>query len=172
MTEMKTKSLLLLALLMLAGTAGAANVQMLEADDSPGRAAPTRQAESQGHEAPYANYHSEPNFALGGPSSAELSNQELFFKMMLSVLLVVVLGIAAIYISRKLLPKITTLPGKKIRIIESAALGQRQRVHLIEVQNHRLLIGSANDSITMLTEIGTPAGDFADELEKVEVQKQ
>ena len=59
--------------------------------------------------------------------------RELFFKMMLSVLLVIVLGVAAIYASRKLLPRITNLPGKQIRILETAHLGPRKAVHLIEI---------------------------------------
>ena len=72
---------------------------------------------------------------------------------MLSVLLVAVLGAAAIYASRKLLPRITNLPGKKIRIVETVHLGPRKALHLVEIGDQRLLIGSTNESITKLADV-------------------
>lgn len=100
----------------------------------------------------------------GGPlftnelsSSAGTTNsptsQELFFKMMLSVLLVIALGAAAIYVSKKLLPKITNAPSKEIRILETAHLGPHKAVHLIKIGNQRFLIGSTNQSITTLADV-------------------
>ncbi|MHC4423694.1 MAG: hypothetical protein ACYSWR_03365, partial [Planctomycetota bacterium] len=62
----------------------------------------------------------------GGP----FDTRELFLKMMGAVLLVAVLGIAAMYISKRFLPKITNLPGKKIHILETVHLGPRKTVHL------------------------------------------
>ncbi|MFQ6034249.1 MAG: FliO/MopB family protein [Sedimentisphaerales bacterium] len=87
---------------------------------------------------------------------------ELFFKTMLAVLLVIVLGVAAIYTCRKLLPRITNLPGKQIRILETVHLGPRKAVHLIEIGNQlgpcstggrRLLVGSTNENITTLADV-------------------
>lgn len=83
-----------------------------------------------------------------------------FLKTMLAVLLVAVLGVAAIYISKKLGAKINNLPGKKIRIIETAHLGPRKAVHLLRIGNQQLLIGSTNESITMLADVTeAPKGD-------------
>ena len=73
--------------------------------------------------------------------------------MMLSVLLVVALGAGVIYISKKFLPKITNLPGKQIRIIETVHLGPRKAVHLIEIGNQRFLIGSTSEGITKLADV-------------------
>ena len=83
----------------------------------------------------------------------ESSTRELFFKMMFAVLLVVVLGVAAVYVSKKFLPKITNLSGKKIRVVETVHLGPRKTVHLLKIENRHLLIGSTTESITLLAEI-------------------
>jgi len=83
------------------------------------------------------------------------TGRELFFKMMLSVLLVIVLGVAAIYICRKLLPGITNPLKGQIRILETVHLGRNCAVHLIGIGNQQLLIGSTNEGITMLAELDT-----------------
>lgn len=95
----------------------------------------------------------------GRPSSSA-GGRELFYKMVLSVLLVVALGVAAIYVSKKLLPKITNLPGREIRIVETVHLGPRKAVHLLEVGDRRLLIGSTNENITKLADVTSALTDL------------
>jgi flagellar biogenesis protein FliO len=87
------------------------------------------------------------------PSSPNLhlGNGELFLRMMLSVGLVIALGAAALYLSRKVLPRVTHASGKEIHVLETAYLGPRKALHLVEVGNQRLLIASANDSVMMLS---------------------
>jgi flagellar biosynthetic protein FliO len=82
-----------------------------------------------------------------------LSTKELFFKMMISVLLVVVLGVGAIYISKRFLPRITNLSGKEVHIVETVHIGPRRAVHLLKIGNRQLLIGSTNESITKLADV-------------------
>ena len=101
----------------------------------------------------------QPNLTI--ESDDNLGTGELFFKMMFTVLLVVVLGIAAIYLSKKLLPRFTHLPGKKIRVIETVHLGHRRTVHLLKIGNQQLLIGSTNENITKLA-------DVTDELSEID----
>ena len=81
--------------------------------------------------------------------------RELFYKMMVSVVLVVVLGAIAIYASKRVMGKITNLPGKKIKIVETAHLGPRKAVHLLRIGDRCLLIGSTNDNITRLADLTT-----------------
>ena len=81
--------------------------------------------------------------------------RELFFKMILSVLLVVGLGAVAIYASKKLTGKITNLPGKKIKLVETVYIGPRKAVHLITVGDRCLLIASTNENITKLADLTT-----------------
>ena len=96
-------------------------------------------------------FENDPNFSTR--TGDKLSTRELFFKMMVSLLFLVALGAAAIYISRRFLPKITNLSGKEIRIVETVHLGPRKAVHLLEIGNRRLLIGSTNENITRLADL-------------------
>jgi flagellar biosynthetic protein FliO len=97
-----------------------------------------------------------PAFQTGG--------REYFYKMLLSLVLVAALGIAVIYVSKKLMPRLTNQTGKQIRVIETAYLAPRKGIHLVQAGNRRLLIASTNETITMLADI-TEAADFAAELE-------
>ena len=101
-----------------------------------------------------ANSHSlfnDPNFAI--KPQGTLDTGQMFFKMMLAVGLIIAMGIGAIYFSRKLLPKIANLPGKKIQVIETVHLGPRKAVHLLRVGNQHILIGSTAESISKLADI-------------------
>ena len=93
------------------------------------------------------------NLSLSQTSGYDSYNDNLFFRAMLAVLFVVALAVAAVYVSKKLLPKITNLPGKEIRIIETIHLGPRRSVHLLEIGNRRLLIGSTNENINKLLDL-------------------
>lgn len=88
---------------------------------------------------------------------------EFSVRAILAVLFVLALFIAAIYVSKKLLPKITNLPGKEIRIIETVHLGSRKAVHLLQIENRRLLIGSTNESITKLADLSGKLLDLSSE---------
>ncbi len=93
----------------------------------------------------------DPNFA--GLTDAPLGGTRFFAQMMLCILLVAALGVGTLYMSKKVLPKITNAPGKEIHIRETAYLGPRKTLHLVEIGNHKLLIGSTNDSITTLADV-------------------
>jgi len=96
-------------------------------------------------------FDNNPNFSKktnNGPGT-----RELFFKFMVSVLFLVTLGAVGIYISKKFLPKITSLTGKEIRIAETVHLGPRKAVHLLEIGDRRFLIGSTNENITRLADL-------------------
>ncbi len=114
------------------------------------QSAPAEQAKPlfKNSSSPFAN---DPNFSAAPANSP--GTRELFFKMLLSVLLVVVLGAAAIYTSKKFLPRIANLPGKEMHIIETARLGPHKAVHLLKVGNQQLLIGSTSQSITKLADV-------------------
>jgi flagellar biogenesis protein FliO len=96
-------------------------------------------------------FANDPNFAVRTDSG--FSTREILTKLLLSVLAVGVLGAAAIYVSKKVLPKIGNLPGKRIHIIETVHLGPRKALHLVEVGNQQLLIGSTGEGITKLADV-------------------
>jgi flagellar biosynthetic protein FliO len=103
-------------------------------------------AEEQG------SFLNDPN--LTGQSDLSLGSGELFVKMMLSLVLVVALAVAALYLSKRVLPKVTKASGKEIHVRETAYIGPRKALHLVEIGNQKLLIGSTNESITTLAHIG------------------
>ncbi|MCX5634437.1 MAG: flagellar biosynthetic protein FliO [Planctomycetota bacterium] len=94
---------------------------------------------------------SDPNSAI--KPQGTLDTGRMFLKMMLAVGLIIAMGVGAIYFSRKLLPKIGNLPGKKIQVIETVHLGPRKAVHLLRVGNQHILIGSTAESISKLADI-------------------
>ena len=112
-----------------------------------------QKTQKMGHSNTSLLFAKDPNFCTR--PTEKLETRELFFKMMLSVLLVVGLGAGAIYFSKKLLPRITNLPGKKVRIVETVHLGPRKAVHLLQIGNQQILIGSTNEGITKLADIDT-----------------
>jgi flagellar biosynthetic protein FliO len=102
-------------------------------------------------------FTNDPNF-FGGPDYKPVIG-EFSIRAILAVFFVLALFITAIYVSRKLLPKITNLPGREIRIIETVHIGPRKAVHVLEVDNRRFLIGSTNENVTKLADLG---GDLTD----------
>lgn len=98
-----------------------------------------------------SSFLDDPN--LAGATEFSLSNKELLVKTLFSVAVVLALGIIAFYLSKAVLPKVTKGQGKEIRIIETAYLGPRKALHLVEVNGQRLLVGSTNENITALTHV-------------------
>ena len=99
-----------------------------------------------------------------GFASGPLSGRDMFYKMLLSAVIVISLGIGAIYVTKKLLPRISNAPNKKIRIIETTHLAPRKGLHLIQVGTRQLLVASTNDTVTMLADVTECETDFASQL--------
>jgi flagellar biosynthetic protein FliO len=114
--------------------------------------APSEKAEFEGGPL----FASDPNL---WPKGENLGTSDLAYKTIIAVVLVVGFGAAAIYASKKLLPRIAGLPGKEIRIVETAHLGPRKAVHLVRIGDQRFLIGSTNERIAMLANLAEPASE-------------
>ena len=70
------------------------------------------------------------------------------------VSVVVLLGVAAYYVTKKLLPKLAVTQGKNISIIESVHLGPHKQLHLIRIgEGRKLLIGSTTENINTLADV-------------------
>jgi flagellar biosynthetic protein FliO len=96
--------------------------------------------------------------------SAIPGGREFFYKMVLSILVVAAFGVGAIYLSKKLLPKLANHQGKQIRVIETTYIAPRKGIHLIQVGSRRLLVASTNETVTMLADVTESASNFAAEL--------
>jgi flagellar biogenesis protein FliO len=100
------------------------------------------------------------SFDANRPATSNIASKsnELFFKMMLMVLVVVALGVAMMYISRKILPKFAHLPAKRIQVVETVHIGPSKAVHLLKVGGQLILIGSTKENISRLSDITEPPG--------------
>ncbi len=96
------------------------------------------------------NENVKPGLTVG--SNSDIGVKGLFYKMLIMVLLMVVLGGAVIYVSKKLLPKIN-LPGKKIQLVETVHLGSRKSLHLVKIGSKTILVGSTNENIASLADV-------------------
>jgi len=111
---------------------------------------------------PASPAHPKGGARMGGARADEgFGGRELFFKTMFMVVLVAVLGAAAIYVSKKLLPRITNLPGKEIRVVETVHLGPRKTVHLLRIGHQWILIGSTNEEIRKLADVTDALADLS-----------
>jgi flagellar biosynthetic protein FliO len=163
MTAGKIKLVVILALLVVIGgllpvmTRGAAAPNSEQQNDSSIPPAPepiqTNNSDLQPQTGP-------PSQQYGIPGG-----REFFYKMLLSISLVVALSFAAIYVSKKLLPKLANHQGKQIRVIETTYIAPRKGIHLIQIGSRRLLVASTNENVTMLADVTESAASFAAELE-------
>ncbi len=137
MSDQKKKTILMFAAVIVAGGLIGFVARASDEEKAIPSAAPTQES-----------FYGNP--ALAQTDDLSFGGKELFFKMMLSVLLVGGLAVGALYLSKKLLPNIAKASGKEIRVIETTYLGPRKALHLVEIGNQRLLVGSTNESITTL----------------------
>jgi flagellar biosynthetic protein FliO len=113
-------------------------------------------------------FGNDPNLFAG--SGDKLGSSELVIRMLVMVLIVVVLGAAAIYVSKRYLPKLTNLPGKQIRVIETTHLGPRRALHLVEVNGRRLLLGGTTENIRVLADLSYGFSETELSVEKKDFQ--
>jgi len=104
----------------------------------------------------YSSSSSDPNESR----FLDADSSEMFKRAMLAVLIVIVFGAATIFLSKKLLPRISKLSGKEIRVIETIHLGPRKAVHLLEIGKQRIVIGSTNERITKLADVIVPFSEL------------
>jgi len=70
-----------------------------------------------------------------------------------ALFIVVAMGIGALTLFKRVFPQISGSGSRSIKIRETALLGPRKYLHVVEVSNQRLLLGSTNDRITMLAHL-------------------
>lgn len=108
----------------------------------------------------------EPNLTFG--VDQQLDTGGIYWRMMLAVLLVLALGIAAYYASKKVSGKIVNLPNRQIKLIETLYLGSRKSLHLIKVGDKSIIIGTTPTTITRITDFDA---DVSDSSKKEEIKQ-
>jgi flagellar biosynthetic protein FliO len=99
----------------------------------------------------------DPNFAFG--TGRQFDTGGIYWRMILAVLLVLVLGIAAYYVSKKLGAKIVNLPNRQIRLVETLYLGSRKVLYLIKVGDRSIIIGTTPTTITRIADLSQVTGN-------------
>ena len=92
------------------------------------------------------------------PAGAGLSS----LKTILALVIVLALILGAAWAARRFLPFLPQRPQKndQIQLLSMRALGPRKSIHLLQVDGHRLLIGSTDTNIRLLKELESPpSGD-------------
>jgi flagellar biosynthetic protein FliO len=75
---------------------------------------------------------------------------------------VALLGCGTFYFSKKVGPKLAGSKGKNILVSDSISLGKNKTLHIVEIDNKKLLIGCTANSINTLTEL---SGSFQEILQ-------
>ncbi len=84
-------------------------------------------------------------------------------QMAASILVLVVLGAAALLVTRKVLPRIRPAAGRTVRVIETTYVAPRQALHLVEVGQKRYLLAGTKDGLSLLSEV---AGGFEEHVRR------
>jgi flagellar biosynthetic protein FliO len=99
---------------------------------------------------------------FGVPNDKLPKQTDLFRQFATAIGFVVVLGIGAFYISRRLGPRWNPARGRHLRIIESIGLGPHRQIHLLEVDGRRLVVGSTAQAIGLIAEVSQTAESKGD----------
>ncbi|MCX5683574.1 MAG: flagellar biosynthetic protein FliO [Planctomycetota bacterium] len=81
------------------------------------------------------------------------ASSRLLWQSLAAVLVILALGGIGTWAVKRLLPRITSARGNRIRLIESFHLAPQQTVHLMQVGNLNLLIGASRERLTLLADM-------------------
>ncbi len=74
------------------------------------------------------------------------------FRVIIAFAIVAALGVAAIVMLRRFLPRLSGAPlaGGALRVVERASLGPATRVHLVQVDGERILVAESRTALSMV----------------------
>lgn len=89
-------------------------------------------------------------------------NDNPLWQMFSSILVILLLGGAALFVIKKVLPRLGIAPAsaaaapgprERMKVIDTLRLGPQRQVHLLEVEGRRYLVGHTATNITFLAEV-------------------
>jgi len=109
--------------------------------------------------------------AAGDPLDAlnlnrsELPRQtELLWRFVLAIVFVIVLGVAAFYVSRRLGPRLAMGRGREVCVLETIPLGPNRHLHLVRAgKDRRLLIGVTPQNIRLVADVTDTLADWKED---------
>ena len=93
----------------------------------------------------------------------------MMWQMLASALGILFLGVLAILVTKKLLPRLARSGGKRISVLETSHLGPGKHVHLLQIGDKKILVGSSRDGMTRLGDVTDAFGaDYSQVARQVE----
>ncbi|HUT02214.1 MAG TPA: flagellar biosynthetic protein FliO [Phycisphaerae bacterium] len=99
----------------------------------------------------------------GLPTLSDGDSGGLLGQMVACVLVILVLGGAAVFVAKRYLPRVRPGGGQRIRVVDSAYLGPRKQLHVLEVGGQRFLVASCRDRVTMISELTSSFSEVYEE---------
>lgn len=84
------------------------------------------------------------------------------WRLLAYVVVILVLGAAALIVTKKFLPRLRSAGGREMTVVETVHLGPRTTVHLVEVASRRFMLGATRDRVSMLAELSGTFPDIAE----------
>jgi flagellar biogenesis protein FliO len=89
-----------------------------------------------------------------GLQTYKYSSGDIYFRLLFAVFIVAAMGFGVYWMSRHFAYKSRGGKAGRIEILETAYLAARKTLHIVKIGNRTFLIGSTNDSIRSLAELG------------------
>jgi len=97
----------------------------------------------------------------------------LMWQMIAATLVVLVVGAVALFMLKRVLPKLKNVSHKRICVLETAYLGSRKAVHLLQVGSVKLLVASGPEGITKLDNVTSAfPQEYADVAHRMESETE
>jgi flagellar biosynthetic protein FliO len=91
-----------------------------------------------------------------GGSTRGASTSDVWGRILLSILLILVLGAAAWYAVKRFGPKVAAGRGGRMSVQETVYLGPKKALHLVRIGSQEFLLGSSSERVSLLSEVKPP----------------
>jgi len=81
------------------------------------------------------------------------NTSDLLSQSLAAVLVILVLGVAAIFVVKRLLPRIGVSQGKQVRVLETVYLGPRMNLYMVQAGERTLLVSGTRERLSLLTDL-------------------
>ncbi|MBL7139328.1 MAG: flagellar biosynthetic protein FliO [Planctomycetes bacterium] len=145
-----------LYLIILAGAAGAA-VLAAAATPCAAEKRPASLLWANEETAPADGSPNEPGSPQKG-SDDRLTNRgddtgSLLSHSLAAVVVILALGGAALFVIKRLLPRLGVTQGRRIHIVETVYVGPRKALHLVQVGDRTLLVSGTRERLTLVADV-------------------
>ncbi|MGB2824348.1 MAG: flagellar biosynthetic protein FliO [Phycisphaerae bacterium] len=88
-------------------------------------------------------------------------------RMLAYAVVILLLGGAAVFLTKRYLPRAKSPSGRRIRVVDSVYLAPRKQLHVLEVGPQRFLVASCRDNVTMISELKPSFSEVYEEKKAV-----